>query len=93
MEAILLMGVWLVVLLICLPCVELDALVSAKSRPIGELGPLEIHPVGANCKVCCSGMSSRIVFCSQCRTAHHEECWAYAGKCSTYACGGIQGCK
>jgi hypothetical protein len=52
-----------------------------------ELGPLEFRLVRARCGVCGSGMSSRIVLCPRCGTPHHEECWTYAGGCSTYACG------
>lgn len=28
------------------------------------------------------------VRCDVCETPHHEECWEYVGKCTTYACGG-----
>jgi hypothetical protein len=41
---------------------------------------------GGLCQVCGSAMTDRIVRCAQCATPHHEECWTYAGRCSTYAC-------
>jgi hypothetical protein len=41
---------------------------------------------GGDCRVCGVAMEASIVFCSRCRTPHHEECWAYNGMCSTYAC-------
>ena len=40
------------------------------------------------CRVCGAPMGRPgIVFCRRCRTPHHEECWRYNGRCSTYACG------
>jgi hypothetical protein len=39
------------------------------------------------CQVCGSDILSRAVLCRACRTPHHEECWTYAGRCSTYGCG------
>ncbi len=39
------------------------------------------------CKVCGEPIEHDIVWCSSCRTPHHQECWQYAGACSTYACG------
>ncbi len=42
--------------------------------------------VGAQCQVCGTEMRERIVHCARCRTPHHEECWTYAGECSTFAC-------
>jgi hypothetical protein len=38
------------------------------------------------CQVCGSPMTDGIVLCARCKTPHHEECWRYAGECSTYAC-------
>ena len=83
MEALLSGGVFLLVLVVTGVIRSRDE----EPRPVGNLGPLEIRLAGATCKVCGSGMTSRIILCSRCRTAHHEECWTYAGKCATYACG------
>lgn len=39
------------------------------------------------CLVCGTALKDSVVHCTKCRTPHHEECWQYAGKCSTFACG------
>lgn len=40
------------------------------------------------CQVCGEAIAVEegAVFCRDCGTAHHEECFRYAGRCSTYAC-------
>jgi hypothetical protein len=39
------------------------------------------------CQVCGSTLASgAIVRCAKCSTPHHEECWQYARKCSTFGC-------
>jgi hypothetical protein len=45
---------------------------------------------GGNCPVCGTGLRDRVVKCEGCRTPHHAECWAYMGRCSTYACRGVR---
>jgi len=40
------------------------------------------------CPVCGTFMEKDQVRCELCRTPHHSECWAYMGRCSTYACAG-----
>ena len=55
--------------------------------PVTEIVWLDSSRVsGGQCQVCGTEMRERIVFCAKCRTPHHEECWRYAGECSTYAC-------
>jgi hypothetical protein len=44
------------------------------------------HRSGGTCQVCGSELRDRVVYCARCRTAHHEECWSYAGQCSTFGC-------
>ena len=39
------------------------------------------------CRVCGSSLDGRLVTCARCRTPHHEQCWRYAGLCSTFGCG------
>lgn len=39
------------------------------------------------CQVCGSEEGAALVRCKSCRTPHHADCWAYAGRCSTYGCG------
>jgi hypothetical protein len=46
----------------------------------------QAQTVGA-CQVCGQPMETEIVRCRKCSTAHHRECWAYLGACSTFACG------
>lgn len=39
------------------------------------------------CEVCGARLSEgAVVRCLRCRTPHHEECWLYAGGCSTFGC-------
>lgn len=42
---------------------------------------------GGTCSVCGTVMESHLVKCRKCKTPHHRDCWVYAGKCSTFACG------
>ena len=39
------------------------------------------------CQVCGSPDPDEWVRCVACDTPHHPDCWAYVGRCSTYACG------
>lgn len=41
----------------------------------------------AICRVCGTRIDSDVVLCRRCYTPHHHDCWHYAGRCSTYACG------
>jgi len=43
---------------------------------------------GGECPVCGTRMEDLAVRCEACRTPHHQECWEYAGKCSTFGCAG-----
>jgi hypothetical protein len=43
---------------------------------------------GGACRVCRAPLDDPLVYCSGCRTAHHEECWTYLGKCSLFGCRG-----
>lgn len=40
------------------------------------------------CPVCGEGLDDEVVACGACHVPHHAECWAFAGRCSTYACEG-----
>jgi len=46
----------------------------------------------AVCQVCGEEMNDK-VYCSDCRTPHHSDCWEYYGGCSVYACGGKRSLK
>lgn len=40
------------------------------------------------CRVCGEEITpDAVVFCQQCRTPHHGDCWKYYGACSVYGCG------
>jgi hypothetical protein len=44
-------------------------------------------PAAGLCQVCGCGLERGVVKCVECGTPHHLDCWNYAGKCTTYACG------
>lgn len=45
-------------------------------------------PEKVTCQVCGDPLQSgRIVWCQDCGTPHHHDCWTFAGQCSTFACG------
>lgn len=39
------------------------------------------------CNVCENELAANSVLCIKCETAHCEQCFTYAGNCSTYGCG------
>lgn len=42
-----------------------------------------------HCQVCGSSLAeAAVVRCAQCSTPHHEQCWDYTQKCSTFGCTG-----
>jgi hypothetical protein len=41
----------------------------------------------AMCQVCGDSIDSDMVICRRCKTPHHQDCWNYFGRCSTYGCG------
>jgi len=65
---------------------ELVEAVFEAGHTTGILWIGETKTEGGQCQVCGSEMTDRIVRCAKCGTPHHEECWRYAGECSTYAC-------
>lgn len=50
-----------------------------------EVRPLE--QVG--CNICGDPIEQDLVYCPRCKTPHHQECWEYNGRCSTYGCGAV----
>ena len=43
---------------------------------------------GPLCQVCGEEIAEHLcVYCANCATAHHRDCWNYLGHCSTFACG------
>jgi len=60
-----------------------------ESAPAAQyVGPGFIARVGkdGHCQVCGELLTCDVVSCDQCATLHHQDCWTYAGGCSTYAC-------
>jgi hypothetical protein len=39
-----------------------------------------------HCQICGEEIMTDMVFCRQCRTPHHRECWEYFGRCAVFAC-------
>lgn len=55
--------------------------------PVQLARPTPIALAESSCQVCGTSMGQPpVVYCVRCRTPHHEECWEYAGRCSTFAC-------
>ncbi len=53
--------------------------------------PIELvevpNPECARCSVCGCELREQIVRCVACQTPHHEDCWRFNMRCSTYGCG------
>ena len=41
----------------------------------------------SECQICGAALEGLVVRCTRCATPHHQDCWEYAGRCSTYGCG------
>jgi len=39
------------------------------------------------CQICGTPLDGELVWCARCGTPHHQDCWQFAGVCSTYGCG------
>ena len=39
------------------------------------------------CQVCGTPIEGQVIYCRNCKTPHHADCWDYVGHCSTFACG------
>jgi len=62
-----------------------DPLFLIRSNHAGATRRL-LDPEAASCPVCGEGMDPPEVACVACASPHHQECWTYAGGCSTYGC-------
>jgi hypothetical protein len=69
---------------LCLRIAELARL-HAPTPGVTVLGEGTVHET--ECQVCGGAMVVELVRCARCRTPHHDDCWSYAGRCSTYGCG------
>lgn len=62
-----------------------------------EGATLQLLPPGAGtrgpqrreviCQVCGQSLTGIVVSCNSCDSLHHEDCWAYTGRCATFGCG------
>jgi hypothetical protein len=60
----------------------------ASGIEILEDAPAENAAAQVVCPICGSKIAEEAkVVCRRCRTPHHEDCWEFNGRCSTYACG------
>jgi hypothetical protein len=62
----------------------------AQAATAEEMAVVAQETAAGQCMVCGDelGDGDVPVCCDVCDTPHHEECWEYVGKCTTYACGG-----
>lgn len=55
--------------------------------PVPVPGVARFSPGAGECQVCGVSLGQgAVVRCRRCATPHHEDCWAYTGECSTFAC-------
>jgi hypothetical protein len=55
--------------------------------PSLQFKAVSLFSAQAVCMVCGESIADGRVQCRRCHTPHHQECWEYLGKCSTYGCG------
>ncbi|MFO0958777.1 MAG: RING finger protein [Isosphaeraceae bacterium] len=72
-----------------------DYLRAGVTRRIGDgveivaAGPAAPEDAGPPvCKVCGDAIVAEFVYCGQCRTPHHRDCWTFVGGCSIFGCQG-----
>lgn len=61
---------------------------SVELEPLIRTSGVVWDPVVGSCRVCGEGLEREIVYCANCSTPHHPDCWEYTGSCAVYACGG-----
>ena len=49
--------------------------------------PITTSPAQANCIVCGDELKFGVIYCEDCGTPQHYDCWCYLSKCSVYGCG------
>ena len=47
---------------------------------------LRPSPTEGHCLVCLGAFTGRAVYCADCATPHHADCWRYNGKCAVFGC-------
>lgn len=70
-----------------LPGPEAD-LAQALAPLAGSPRALELTVEAGLCPVCGELLTNDAVLCRDCLTPHHRGCFAWNGRCGTYACGG-----
>ena len=65
-----------------------------KERAMEVAGPDDIallpasteESTNAMCQLCGAEIEGDIVWCAECSTPHHRDCWQYNGQCTIYGC-------
>lgn len=67
----------------------LDALPGSDGKGRVTLGVVRIQiDADSKCRICGASLAEgAVVRCAKCATPHHQDCWAFNGRCSTFACG------
>jgi hypothetical protein len=63
----------------------LGILIEIEPEP-GIIWDTVVERMSGRCPICTSTLSEPIIRCLRCQTPHHQECWRYFGRCSTYGC-------
>src|SRR6185295_2059671 len=66
----------------------LESVPGFESAPSVQILPIARPQLAqSQCQVCGASLGQGVVVqCRRCSTPHHEDCWTYAGECSTFAC-------
>jgi len=66
----------------------LQAVLGTGPRPEAQITRIAAADLNqSQCQVCGASLGQgQVVYCVGCATPHHDDCWAYAGGCSTFAC-------
>jgi hypothetical protein len=67
----------------------LDAIPGSDGKGRVTLGVVRMKiDADAKCRVCGAPLDQGgVVKCVKCSTPHHQDCWEFNGRCSTFACG------
>jgi hypothetical protein len=67
----------------------LDALPGADGKGRVSIGAVRVKiDAESICRICGATLAEgAVVRCARCSTPHHQDCWDFNGRCSTFACG------
>lgn len=67
----------------------LDALPGADGKGRVQIGVVRLKiEADSVCRICGATLAEgAVVRCAKCATPHHQDCWQFNGRCSTFACG------